>query len=224
MARLLYEADSTPFCVRTAMRHIHLCNQNKGCDTFAVKILPFGNTLRDKRKLTEDAEEKCSFALDLIYLREAELDDTVRSDFSKCKDYDREHVGENTLKVVFPNETFSDFVRLPYPDKPAVARQIKQRLEHLGNTHTLYALAVPFEDRIAALELSITADKTAKDALKAAAGAEAIARTDLRHAYEANYLDGRKLLGSKLVERIFPVINHRPDDEDGTNGTTGSNS
>jgi len=214
MARLLYLTDATPFCVRTALRHIHLCNQTKGCEQFGTTILPVCRNLQDKRKISDDADEKCSFSLDLVHLREREVDDTIRSGFNKCKDYDNEHAGENVLNAVFPTRTFSEFVSLPYVKKPAEAKLIAQRFEHLGATHALYPQTTLLGDRTTSLEQALVADKTAKDALKKATGDEGIARTELMHAYENNYLDARKFLGNKQVEKIFPVINHNNGDDE----------
>ena len=105
----------------------------------------------------------------------------------KCKDYSNEHAGENVLLTVFPSETFSEFIDLPYTKKPAEAKQIVQRIEHLGNNHALYPQAALLNERTTGLEQAIVADKVAKDALKKATGEEAIARTELVHAYESSY-------------------------------------
>jgi hypothetical protein len=218
MARMLYQKDSSPFSIRMVKRHIRLCSQNPGCSQFPTAIQPFLKNLVTKRAASDAADEECSYSLDLIYLRERELDDGVRTVFKSAEIYDEAHVGARTLIAIFPLEKYSDFIDLNYEKKSAEAEKIAGRIDHLSSTHSLYPHAEFLRKKIIALDTALGADKDTRNELSIAKTQEEIARAELRKAYENNYLEGRKLLGSKDVEKLFPII-PRGEQEEEDSGT-----
>jgi hypothetical protein len=222
MARMLYQTDSSPFCTRMVKRHIRLCSQTPGCDQLPTTIKPALKELEAKRTASEAADEECSYTLDSIYLRARELDDGVRTVFRSAQNYDESHIGARTLIAIFPSEKMTDFTGISYEKKPAEATTIIARIEHLGSTHSLYPQADILNKKMAALLIAISGNKDAHDEYTVAQTQEEIARTDLRKAYETNYLEGRKLLGTKDVDKIFPVNKQSEEDEDEKGEDSGS--
>jgi hypothetical protein len=92
----------------------------------------------------------------------------------------------------------------------------------LGKDHSLFPLVTLLRTDIAGVNTALDAYKMAVTDLTHAQVEEETAKANLRQQYEFNYLDGRKELGVKLVERIFPVLVVREKDTESSKTTTKS--
>ena len=204
MAIMLRNNDSTEKHLDTVRRHTRLCKQIGGTEEFVTNIQAPYDALKEKQAVTKAREEEREDAYDDLILQDSMLDNTVRTTFKGCKQFDRDNTGQPVLKQIFPEEKFGDIVKAPIISEPDEVEKIKIRIEELGETHPLYALAAPLQERIEASRLAITTLNSAIRAKKMAEAEEEIDQGKLRQQYENNYLDSRKKLGRATAEMLFP--------------------
>jgi hypothetical protein len=209
MATMLRNNDSTDKHLNTVRRHTRLCKQISGTEEFVTNIQPAYNELKEKQALTQAKAEEREDAYDDLIFQDGLLDNAVRSTFEKCKQFDRDNIGQSVLKQIFPEEKFSDIIREPIASEPDEVEKIKIRIEELGDTHTLYPLAAILQERIDASRQAITALNDSIRAQKMAEAEEEITQGKLRQQYENNYLDARKKLGRQTAEMLFPKTSSR---------------
>ena len=142
MATMLRDKESTGKHLGTVRRHIRLCKHISGTEEFITNIQAPYDDLKAKQTITKTRAEEREDAYDDVVFLDGVLDNTVRSTFEKCKQFDRENVGPVVLKQVFPEEKFSHIVNEPMVSEPDLVEEIKIRIEELGEAHTLYPLAL----------------------------------------------------------------------------------
>lgn len=206
MARQLYQRDSTAFHLKASRRHIRLARKQKGAEKFADRIIPAQQKLIEKHNKTILADEKREDSYDDIMHADSRLDDSIRTTSENCDQYDRDHPGESVKLKLFPTGRFTDITELKYSEEPAEAERLAASIEILGNEHPLFPMVAELRSKIAEVNAAIEAYKAAITELTHAEVEEEAAKAELRQQYEFNYLDGRKELGAKYVERIFPVL------------------
>lgn len=206
---MLYQRDSTDLHLKATRRFSRLARKLKGASTLAEGIVPFHQKLIDRHKQTLLADERREDAYDDILYADQILDDTIRTVFDNAKLFERNNPGQQVIVKIFPNGTFSEIVNMPYADEPAAAERIAASIDMLGNQHVLFPLAAELRSKIADVNNAMAEYKNVITELTRAEVEEETAKADLRKQYEFTYLDGRKILGAKLVERIFPVLTNR---------------
>lgn len=204
MATLLNDRDSTARHLDLTRRHTRLCRQVKGAGALATAIETVNQALIQKQAATKTKFDARQDALDDFILRDLELDDSVRTAFEKCKQFDRENPTATVLLKIFPNGTYSELTNHERSKEPDVIEQLAVRFESLGATHALYPIAADLKTKVSASRAALTAYQNAIRNHKLAEADEEIAQNDLRLQYEANYLEARKTLGRTAAERLFP--------------------
>jgi hypothetical protein len=203
MARLLYRHDSVALHKRLVRRHIRLCGQIQGGAPYAQAIQPKLDNLIQKEQVLAVADETYENTYDDLILKDAELDNGVRTLFERSKQYDRDNGGRISV-LLFPDLTFSDIVNMPYSEEPKKVQSLIQKLETLGQGHELYPLISFLQQRVDAVNAALEARKQAAETIRRCQVDEELAKNDLRTQYEANYLDARKSLGRQIAESLFP--------------------
>jgi hypothetical protein len=213
MARLIYKQDTLALHKRLTRRHIRLCGQIIGGATYAQAIQPKLNALLQTEQMSTAADEAYENTYDDLVLKDAELDNGVRTLFERSKQYDRDNGGHISV-LLFPDLTFSDIVNMPYSEEPKKIQSLIQKLETLEQGHELRPLISILQQRVDAVNAALEARKQAADNIRRSQVDEELAKNDLRVQYEANYLDARKLLGKQIAESLFPkILRRRAKDE-----------
>ncbi|MBN2090035.1 hypothetical protein JW964_10485 [candidate division KSB1 bacterium] len=201
---MLRDHDSSDFHISTVRRHIRFCRQFKGAEKYATRIEPVYQELISKQAITKSEKEKRQDAYDDVILYDTAFDNSVRTVFEKCQQFDREHVSEIVLKKIFPEEKYGHIVKMPYAEEPAEVEKIVIRIENLSADHPLYPLAAELREKITKCQTAITNHHEAIRQHKRVEAEEEIAQAKLRQVYENNYLDARKEFGKVNVEQLFP--------------------
>ena len=209
MATMLRDNDSTEKHLNTVRRHTRLSKHISGTEEFVTNIQAPYDELKAKQAATKTRIEAREDAYDDLIFQDGLLDNAVRSSFEKCKQYDRDNVGQSVLKQIFPDEKYGDIVRAPIASEPDEVEKIKIRIEELGESHTLYPLAATLQKRIDTSRQAISMLNDAIRAQKMAEADEEIVQMKLRQQYENNYLDLRKKLGRDTAEMLFPKTSSR---------------
>jgi hypothetical protein len=210
MARLLYKQDSTALYIRLTRRHIRLCGQVKGGAPYAQAIQPKLDRLLQTAQALSVAEDVYENTYDDLILKDADLDDGVRTLFERSRQYDRENGGSVSV-LLFPDLTFSDIVNMPYSEEPKKVSSLIQKLETLEPAHELRSLASVLQQKVDAVNGALNARQQAADGIRKAQVDEELAKNEVRAQYEANYLDARKSLGKQTAESLFPKLPKRRD-------------
>lgn len=204
MATLLNDRDSTVRHLDLTRRHVRLCRQVKGAGPLATAIESVNQALIQKQAATKTKFDARQDALDDFILRDLELDDSVRTAFEKCKQFDRDNPTATVLLKIFPSGTYSELTNLERSKEPDVIEQLAVRFESLGATHALFAIAADLKAKVNASRTALTDYQNAIRNHKLAEADEEIAQADLRLQYETNYLEARKTFGRTTAQRLFP--------------------
>ncbi|MBN1185264.1 MAG: hypothetical protein JXB49_23465 [Bacteroidales bacterium] len=209
MARLLSTNDSASRCLNSVRRHQRLAKKIVNDEELIKQVQPEYDTLQEKVKISDEKETGRENAYDDLLLADRNLDDTLRTVFEKCKQYDRDHMSEKVLISVFPDETFGDIVRLPFAKEILEVEKIAVRIESLGNSHTLSGLAEEIRTKAKLCKEAIKGvDEAIRDKKMAEADVD-ITKEALIRKYEGNYLDARKKYGRNTADKLFPSIYSR---------------
>ncbi|MBN1184937.1 MAG: hypothetical protein JXB49_21810 [Bacteroidales bacterium] len=204
MARLLNSNDSASRCLNSVRRHQRLTRQVVNDDGLINQVQTEYNTLIEKVQLADEMEIVRENAYDDLLLSDRNLDDTLRTVFEKCKQYDRYHVSERVLISIFPEETFGDIIRLPYAKEVLEVEKTAVRIESLGANHALAGLAKEIRSKAKICKSAIMAVDNAIREKKMAEADVEIAKEALIRKYEGNYLDARKKYGRTTADKLFP--------------------
>jgi hypothetical protein len=216
MARLLYKQDSTALHIRLTRRHIRLCGQVKGGALYAQAIQPKLDKLLQKTQALSAAEEVYENTYDDLILKDAELDDGVRTLFERTRQYDRENRSGVSV-LLFPDLTFSRIVNMPYAEESKKVSSLIQKLETLGATHELSSLADILREKVDTVNVALDARQQASDTVRQCQVDLELAKNEVRAQYEANYFDARKSLGKYIAESLFPkVVRRKSKSREGT--------
>jgi hypothetical protein len=208
MARLLYKQDTLALHRRLARRHIRLCGQVRGGNPYAQAMRLILENLLQKSLALSAAEEIQENTYDDLILKDAELDDAVRTLFERSRQHDRE-TGEQVSVLLFPDLTFSDIVNMPYSEEPKKVSSLIQKLETLEPHHELRPLADMLRQKVNAVNAALDARQQAADNIRRCQVDVELAKNEVRAQYENNYLDARKTLGKQTAESLFPKIVRR---------------
>ncbi len=204
MASMLREKDSTDRHLNLSYRHVRLCNMHKGAEILASNIKPAIQNLASKQENTKQKQLAREEAYDDVILSDVNLDNCVKTVFERCKQFDRDNVGENILPRIFPESKFTTITELNRYEEPAAVNLVAVRLENLGPNHPLFGLAQELRNQTAASLTAIEKLRQAEAAEKTALTEENLARAALRKQFELNYLEARKIFGKEQAERLFP--------------------
>lgn len=205
MARLLYQQDSTPLHKRMARRHIRLCGQVQGATSYGQAMLVKLDMLKQKERERIEAEELCENALDDLVLKDAVLDNQVRTLFEDARRNDRDNMTQFSV-VLFPNLTFSDIINMPMSDEPLKVTQLIEKLESFEESHVLRKNIEPLTQCIGEVNAALDTRRQAVETLRKRQANEELARNEVRAQYESNYLDARKNFGKQKAELLFPKV------------------
>jgi len=219
MAEMLRDADSSPKHLSTVRRHIRICRTIRGAEFLRAAIEPayqrLQATLVEKEKAVQAEED----AQDDLDLRRREAADLVRTTSERAKQFDRDMPGDKVFERLFPEGGFSDFITSNGSVSASTAGLFATRLQDLGTSHAMAALASEHEKRATAIDDATKAVESAVRVRKLAVAEDEIAQAALRKAYEDNALDARKKFGKVAAERLFPRIRRRiPEEETSTSG------
>jgi hypothetical protein len=206
MAELLHDNQSIKAHLSAAQRHIRLCRQVPGTESLVTAIIPFESDLQNKHNLKTQAIRNREAANDTLILKDALLDNQVRTLFDKAKEFDRDNPGQMVLKALFPDEKFTTITNAPLQDEPTLARQLLVRLDSLGGRHQLAAMKPQIT---AAIEASETAQTNFVNSIKEQKNQEAleeIAKASLRKQYEVNFYIAGIQFGKAYANLLFPVM------------------
>jgi hypothetical protein len=203
MARMLNERESADRHLNLVKRHIRLCRQaNAG--KYADAIKPAFDELTEKQKIFTEKLELREAASDDIVFCDAELDNSVRTTFEKCKQHDRDNPGQQITARIFPQERFSHIVNMNRMEEPVEVERLAVKFESLGKSHALYTLAAFLRQKIAPVQQAIERYYAAVRDMKMAEAEIEIAQVKMIRQYETNYLEARKDWGKEPAERLFP--------------------
>ena len=213
MAILLNLHDSASRCLNVVRRHQRLIKQVVNDNELIQKVQPDYDVLSEKVQNREEKEIIRENAYDDLVLADRNLDDSLRTVFEKCKQYDRENLSERILIQIFPDETYGDLVKLPFAKEVDVINKIAIKLESLGTGHTLYPLRDLLKGKSQLCETAIQSVEDAIREIKLAEAEVEIAKNTLIRCYEANYLDARKKYGRSTADKLFPKVYNRKTTE-----------
>lgn len=215
MATMLRENQSTEAHLNAVRRHMRLCGiERKSGSGLIDAIKPAYDDLAAKRAATLARTRERQDALDLLVLRDGELDDAVRTTYERVAQFDRESMSAPLLPVLFPGGKFGAILATKRIKEPDAVEQLAVKIESLGGQHPLHALAADLRRRIEASRKAIEEHRVAVTRQKSADAEERIARMELRRRYEANYLNARATLGRIVTARLFPKVSLRPKPEE----------
>lgn len=214
MARILYENESSARHLNYTRRHIRLCKQTKGAEKFAAFIQALYDELIVRQKAAGEKDQERENSYDDLILSDTVLDDSVRTAFEKCKQYDRDNPGKAILLKMFPDGKFTPIINTERTVEPDVVEQLALRFESLGAEHPLIGMAADLRARIQQTRQAIGVYNETIRQQKLAEAEEEIARGALRRKYEANMLDARKEFGKTLADRLFPQITRVAEEEE----------
>lgn len=216
MAQLLYERHSSKVVLNTVKRHRRLSRQTKGAEEYSTVIEPVFTALTEKQKATEQAIENYETMYDQMVLADAQLDDKVRDLAEASKKYDRDHPGELTGKLLFPNGT-TPIMYVSYKDEPALVDKLILRVNELGAEHALATLKEPLQTTVEASKLAINALNASDEAKNTAEALEHIAKLNVIKQYEQNIYTAYGKFGKSFCKRLFPKITipSKPTEESG---------
>lgn len=197
---------------------MRLCKQVKGCENYATHIEPFYKDLEEMQKATMLAKQNKESAYDDVVLYDTDLDNSIRTLFEKCKQYDRENPGRPVLNQLFPDGKISTILYAPLESEPSMASQLLTRLEGLGNSHLLSGQGEGIKANIEKCKAALTSYYNSIDVLKSAEASEEISKSKIRRQYEFNYLDMVKEFGKNNADRLFPDINSKGKSNAGDTG------
>jgi hypothetical protein len=206
MASMLREKDSTERHLNLCHRHVRLCNLQKGAELLANNMKSAMQNLGSKQENTKQKQLAREEAYDDVILADVNLDNGVKTSFEKCKQFDRDNVGENILPRIFPDSKFTTITELNRYEEPAAVNLLAVRLENLGPNHPLLGLAQDLRKQVAESLAAIEKLRQAEAAEKTASTEEDLARVALRKQFELNYLEARKIFGKEQAERLFVKI------------------
>jgi hypothetical protein len=216
MARLLYKQDSVALHIRLAHRHIRLCGQVKGGALYAQAIQPKLDKLLQTVQTLSAAEEVYENTYDDLILKDAELDDGVRTLFERARQYDRENRSSVSV-LLFPDLTFSGIVNMPYSEESKKVSSLIQKLETLEPTHEIRSLAGTLQQKVDGVNVALDARQQAADTVRKCQVDKELAKNELRAQYETNYLEARKSSGKYIAESLFPkVVRRKSKSREGT--------
>jgi hypothetical protein len=209
MARMLRDNESTGKHLNAGRRHTRLCKKLKGAEKYALNMETVFSQLIVKKKATDEKTDAREDFYDDMILYDTDLDNSIRTSFEKCKQFDRENPGQAVLNKIFPEGKFTVITNIERTKEPDAAEQLAVRFESLGSDHPLYETAAVLREKISASREAINAYYESIREHKLAQAEEEIAQAAFRRQYEANYLDARKEFGKVLAERLFPRITGR---------------
>ncbi|MFA9388752.1 MAG: hypothetical protein ACERKD_03040 [Prolixibacteraceae bacterium] len=205
MAQLLYERQSSKLVLNTVKRHRRLSRQTKGAEEYANTIESGYNALTEKVKATEQAAENYENMYDQMVLTDAQLDDKVRDLAEASKKYDRDHPGELTGSLLFPNGA-TPIMYVSYNDEPALVDQLILKINVLGAEHALAVHIEPLQTAVDASKAAISALNNSIEAKKMAEALEQIAKINLIRQYAQNIYAAYGRFGKPFTKRLFPRI------------------
>jgi len=209
MARMLNTNDAAIRCINTIRRHQRLCKQVVNDEELILQIQTTADVLISKDQVLQVKQVERENAYDDVILYDRYLDDTVRSVFEDCKQFDRKNRSETVLSKIFPDEKFGEIVRLPFAKEISDVQQISVRLKSLGEDHELFALAEQLDTSIANSKSALKTVDESITSIKMAEAEVEIAKEALIRRYEINYLEARKKYGRNTAEKLFPKIYSR---------------
>ncbi len=214
MAEMLRDADSTAKHLSTVRRHMRMCNSVKGAAFLSAQIKPAYESLKLAREEAEKASEDQEDARDAALLEGYAGADLLRTTSERAQQYDREGHGDSVFEHLFPEGGFGAYLTSSETVTAATARVFVLRLQKLGAGHALYGLAGEHDAVAAAIELAEQKVREAVLVRHTKEAEEEVAQAALRAVYEDNYLDGRKALGKRVAERLFPKVRKRGGGEE----------
>lgn len=223
MAQMLRDTDSTERHLNMTRRHIRLCGYVKGTEQLITNLKSGVDVLLQKQAAANVAKEKREDAYDLMLLEDANLDNSVKTLFENCQQYDRDNAGAPVLYRIFTDGKFSTISEMNRTDEPDAVLQLAIRLESLGSEHPLAALAATMREKATVTRNAIENHKQLVLAEENAWTEELVARAGLRQLYEENYLDARKRFGKDQAERLFPKMIRPSKKEETTPDTPAAN-
>lgn len=207
MAQLLASRYSVERCLGIVRRHQRLCKQVVNDTTLVSQIEPMMELCKSKEKLRKGKNEAREDAYDDLILSKKSLEDEIRSIFSSCQQYDRDHPGALTLEKIFPAGKFSNIFRLPFDRELAEVDKILLRLKGLGEEHSLFSNSSKIKLKSAAMAKALEGHLEFVRIEKLAWTEVVISREALIRQYEFNYFDARRKYGKSMCEKLFPMIN-----------------
>lgn len=210
MANMLRFTDSADRHLDATRRHIRLCNQVPDAHKFAVAIDPRYKALQVADEQYREAVYNRVDAYDDMIHYDRNLDNGIRTVYEKCNQFDRDNPGSNVLHLVFPNGTFSEYIRKNMFKEPTYVEQLAVKIESLGKNHTLFPLAAYIRRHILRMRKAIVVYNEALRNEKVVQAEEEVVKGNLRAQFEANYLDARKESGRTYADSLFPKMRHKP--------------
>ena len=210
MARMLRSADSADKHLDATRRHIRLCNQVTGAQKYAKAIQPQYAALTEKHAQYKQVIDNRIDAYDDMILHDREQDNSVRTAFERCKQYERENPNDPVLHIIFPHEKYGELIRKNLFKEPNSIEQLAVKFESLGPKHKLFPIAAYLRKYIACMRKSVRAFREALRKEKVAQAQEEMVKSELRTQYEANYLDARKDMGRVHADSLFPKLAQKP--------------
>ncbi len=211
MAKLLSSHDSATRCLNIVRRHERLIKQVVNDSQLISSIKTSRENLEQKVKLKTEKQTVRENTYDDMILSDHNLDDSIRSTYEKCEQYDRGNPSERILKKIFPDEKYGEIVRLPFLKEIASVEKIVIRIESLGASHSIYSLADEIKSRLTNTSEAIKANEASIREIKLAEAEVEIAKESLIRQYESNYLDARKTYGKNTCEKLFPRVNNQTE-------------
>lgn len=212
----LSEDDSVPRVDDGSYRHMRLCTQVPNADKYGKNLLPTYNDLMAKKAALKTAQRNWNSALDTVKLFDTGLDDLLRDVQGKAQEYDRNHPGSNTAKLIFPGGNITPIVTMPDAEEPEAAHGLALKIKSLGAEHVLYPLAALIEAAVDKCKTALLQQTAATTALGEASTALAISKLTLVRKYNANYFVAANDVDKNFAEKLFPKLDPPKKKKGGT--------
>ena len=202
----LSEDDSTPRVEDATERHMRLCTQNQNADKHRNAILPRFEDFKLKKTKVEEAQKEVNSAQDSVWLFDLGLDNVLRDVNGRAKEYDRNHVGNNTSTLLFPGGNITEIINLPDKEEPSVAHGIAQKVLSLGSAHELFPYSDKIEIAVTDCRKALAQQVIALQNLGDAKTALSISKIAMVRQYNANYFVAASDVDKAFAERLFPQL------------------
>jgi hypothetical protein len=210
----LTDNDSFPFVKDAAERHIRLCHQNIGGDSYTAAVEAPLTDLSTKLNTRELARKAVSNAGDTAWLADRMLDDILRKLQGRAKEYDLANPGSHTLELLLPKGNISDLINETLEEEPGKAHQVALKIKTLGSTHPLYTIAAEIDAAVDNCNAKIKLRDDAQKVYDEANASAEVAKVALIKEYNNNYHKAASDVDRYFAEKLFPRLHPKPKKED----------
>jgi hypothetical protein len=208
MAQSLTKNDSPAKVLRTVRRHKRLVRRvgNAAATDIAARIDAPAAELQSKVDAARAVAEAAENAFDDWDQDDRKLDRVVKRVHRKSVDWDADHSGADTTKLLFAGRAPSEITGAPRDAEPDLVLALVERGARLPEDHPAKPLLA---DLSACAQASKASQRAWVDAVQRTAVADAaveVARLSVVRVYKDNIIDIARACGDEIAEDCCPTL------------------